>query len=146
MSFCFVMIRRPPRSPRTDTLFPYTTLFRSRAIRAAAPRPRAAAPPKLHTCPTRARTRAAPGADRTRCSWQLPQEAVEQRGDLVGVGEERRVAAVFDDRERRIRRGVRRRAHRARVDQAIATPGDPQARHGEPGQHRSEEHTSELQS
>src|SRR3546814_18184838 len=24
------MIRRPPRSPRTDTLFPYTTLFRSR--------------------------------------------------------------------------------------------------------------------
>src|SRR3546814_5979791 len=24
-----LMIRRPPRSPRTDTLFPYTTLFRS---------------------------------------------------------------------------------------------------------------------
>src|SRR3546814_19731686 len=28
------MIRRPPRSTRTDTLFPYTTLFRSRAGRA----------------------------------------------------------------------------------------------------------------
>src|SRR3546814_5388514 len=29
--FCFfLMIRRPPRSTRTDTLFPYTTLFRSR--------------------------------------------------------------------------------------------------------------------
>src|SRR3546814_2033497 len=27
------MIRRPPRSTRTDTLFPYTTLFRSRAKR-----------------------------------------------------------------------------------------------------------------
>src|SRR3546814_7536851 len=26
------MIRRPPRSTRTDTLFPYTTLFRSRAV------------------------------------------------------------------------------------------------------------------
>src|SRR3546814_20514842 len=26
------MIRRPPRSTRTDTLFPYTTLFRSAAI------------------------------------------------------------------------------------------------------------------
>src|SRR3546814_3207524 len=26
------MIRRPPRSTRTDTLFPYTTLFRSVAI------------------------------------------------------------------------------------------------------------------
>src|SRR3546814_12891416 len=28
--FFFLMIRRPPRSTRTDTLFPYTTLFRSR--------------------------------------------------------------------------------------------------------------------
>src|SRR3546814_5192573 len=37
--FFFFMIRLPPRSTRTDTLFPYTTLFRSR------PRPLAAAPP-----------------------------------------------------------------------------------------------------
>src|SRR3546814_1229294 len=31
MIYCvfFLMIRRPPRSTRTDTLFPYTTLFRS---------------------------------------------------------------------------------------------------------------------
>src|SRR3546814_18081540 len=31
MLYCFflLMIRRPPRSTRTDTLFPYTTLFRS---------------------------------------------------------------------------------------------------------------------
>src|SRR3546814_2881692 len=28
-SLFFLMIRRPPRSTRTDTLFPYTTLFRS---------------------------------------------------------------------------------------------------------------------
>src|SRR3546814_9313973 len=28
----FLMIRRPPRSTRTDTLFPYTTLFRSQFI------------------------------------------------------------------------------------------------------------------
>src|SRR3546814_13358670 len=28
-AFFFLMIRRPPRSTRTDTLFPYTTLFRS---------------------------------------------------------------------------------------------------------------------
>src|SRR3546814_16238778 len=27
--FVFLMIRRPPRSTRTDTLFPYTALFRS---------------------------------------------------------------------------------------------------------------------
>src|SRR3546814_14253640 len=31
--FC-LMIRRPPRSTRTDTLFPYTTLFRSRQAKA----------------------------------------------------------------------------------------------------------------
>src|SRR3546814_8461358 len=31
-SFFVLMIRRPPRSTRTDTLFPYTTLFRSHAF------------------------------------------------------------------------------------------------------------------
>src|SRR3546814_8132609 len=31
------MIRRPPRSTRTDTLFPYTTLFRSVAVAGRAP-------------------------------------------------------------------------------------------------------------
>src|SRR3546814_969854 len=39
------MIRRPPRSTRTDTLFPYTTLFRSRLgdakVRPFADHPRA---------------------------------------------------------------------------------------------------------
>src|SRR3546814_10274574 len=46
VSFCtvlfFVMIRRPPRSTRTDTLFPYTTLFRSPAPARAPPTPREA--------------------------------------------------------------------------------------------------------
>src|SRR3546814_15757339 len=36
------MIRRPPRSTRSDTLFPYTTLFRSRLPRAEARRGAAA--------------------------------------------------------------------------------------------------------
>src|SRR3546814_12683604 len=30
--FFFLIIRRPPRSTRTDTLFPYTTLFRSAVL------------------------------------------------------------------------------------------------------------------
>src|SRR3546814_19951195 len=30
--FFFLMIRRPPRTTRTDTLFPYTTLFRSLGV------------------------------------------------------------------------------------------------------------------
>src|SRR3546814_17863998 len=32
-SICIFMVRRPPRSTRTDTLFPYTTLCRSPAER-----------------------------------------------------------------------------------------------------------------
>src|SRR3546814_15753784 len=35
--FFFLMIRRPPRSTLTDTLFPYTTLFRSEDAAAARP-------------------------------------------------------------------------------------------------------------
>src|SRR3546814_6549949 len=44
MSFFFLMIRRPPRSTRTDTLFPYTTLFRSHraSVRPGSPAPRPA--------------------------------------------------------------------------------------------------------
>src|SRR3546814_9714468 len=34
--FFFLMIRRPPRSTRTDTLLPYTTLFRSADVAVAA--------------------------------------------------------------------------------------------------------------
>src|SRR3546814_18237518 len=34
--FFLLMIRRPPRSTRTDTLFPYTTLFRSLSVPEAA--------------------------------------------------------------------------------------------------------------
>src|SRR3546814_18527681 len=40
--FFFLTIRRPPRSTRTDTLFPYTTLFRSDAGTTALERPREA--------------------------------------------------------------------------------------------------------
>src|SRR3546814_9575610 len=54
----FLMLRRPPRSTRTDTLFPYTTLFRSverrlhvamrwrlRVERRQTPQPRFVSPP-----------------------------------------------------------------------------------------------------
>src|SRR3546814_1332708 len=49
------MIRRPPRSTRTDTLFPYTTLFRSPryAFEGRVQRRRARVQPRLH--PHRAR-------------------------------------------------------------------------------------------
>src|SRR3546814_11699241 len=35
--FFFLMIRRPPRSTRTDTLFPYATLFRSASLQGFIP-------------------------------------------------------------------------------------------------------------
>src|SRR3546814_12494395 len=38
--FCVLRIRRPPKSPRTHTLFPYTTLFRSQRSRVRMPRVR----------------------------------------------------------------------------------------------------------
>src|SRR3546814_18398305 len=43
LGFFFLMIRRPPRSTRTDTLFPYTTLVRSRGD------PQTARPHRLRT-------------------------------------------------------------------------------------------------
>src|SRR3546814_13456487 len=45
--FFFLMIRRPPRSTRTDTLFPYTTLFRSVRVEVAI-RALAHAPGQVH--------------------------------------------------------------------------------------------------
>src|SRR3546814_3885998 len=57
--FFFLMIRRPPRSTRTDTLFPYTTLFRSTHPRC---RPAAAAG---DGCEFRRRDRAALGLVRS---------------------------------------------------------------------------------
>src|SRR3546814_2767145 len=45
MLYFFLMIRRPPRSTRTNTLFPYTTLFRSKLVAVRAMAPVAAIPP-----------------------------------------------------------------------------------------------------
>src|SRR3546814_14809396 len=47
MVIFFLMIRRPPRSTRTDTLFPYTTLFRSSGALAGSRHRRGRRPPRL---------------------------------------------------------------------------------------------------
>src|SRR3546814_6340209 len=49
------MIRRPPRFTRTDPLFPYTTLFRSVAVRAIPRWCAARAPPRRRRSPWRGR-------------------------------------------------------------------------------------------
>src|SRR3546814_14750457 len=67
------MIRRPPRSTRTDTPFPYTTLFRSSRNTVArwAAKRRAGHNPQA---PDRQQTRAAWKApSRRRCAWYLSQ-------------------------------------------------------------------------
>src|SRR3546814_10808526 len=66
------MIRRPPRSTRTDTLFPYTTLFRSAEAAAR---------------PGRSRGRAAAGTgrdDRGATPHRAAGEAHPRAGEPVG--------------------------------------------------------------
>src|SRR3546814_21082347 len=55
----FLIVRRPPRSTRTDTLFPYTTLFRSR------PAPREYSSRKYKVTPMEATSRAVIAASTT---------------------------------------------------------------------------------
>src|SRR3546814_10990918 len=80
------MIRRPPRSTRTDTLFPYTTLFRSfAAARADLPELRleVVVPRHGHTSRTipsvRQHAEAAPA-----CGWQGVSIAMQGINDLRG--------------------------------------------------------------
>src|SRR3546814_3484221 len=111
------MIRRPPRSTRTDTLFPYTTLFRSGADPAAG---------AVH--PDRSlRQRLRQGSDR----------AVEAR--MVAIGPDRDEA-----RRRRAEVGDR---FALLSDAALPRILAAHARQGAVRRYvRSAEHTSELQS
>src|SRR3546814_18253741 len=78
----FCMIRRPPRSTRTDTLFPYTTLFRSAD---AAPAPHRALTEQVEisvaTGKVRVVTIALRELPRHRQLAQRPQQRV-----VVGIG------------------------------------------------------------
>src|SRR3546814_13092672 len=101
--FFFLMIRRPPRSTRTDTLFPYTTLFRSRDARAAGEKSaRTGGGGSVGAC------RAVPGLD--------PQQV--QRPALVAVIE-RIVDAVEDLHPAAQRFGVALQRLGARPDQRL---------------------------
>src|SRR3546814_10556927 len=112
----FLMIRRPPRSTRTDTLFPYTTLFRSpRPIRREA----ASAAASVTRTVSRARLR----------SIELEGEL---EGDLAcGIGTSFGWGLEIDDPEQ-----PRLFDHGRQSGDAGDGPLDL----------RSEEHTSELQS
>src|SRR3546814_5401928 len=118
------MIRRPPRSTRTDTLFPYTTLFRSRRRAAAAVRAHRGQWLRFHA--DRPPPRAAL-ADRTgpaRSGRDRCRIAAAPGGTRVGHG---RLDAV------RARRGDRPYLRARALDRDIAKS-------------RSEQHTTEHQS
>src|SRR3546814_4342329 len=119
--FFFLMIRRPPRSTRTDTLFPYTTLFRS------LPRRRADELAGLQVLEIVVRDRR------------------DRKDDCRGeqrIGDERRrigFAMVAPKEEEQHQRGG---DHREDAD-----PRNRAVRRADQSRHiRSEEHTSELQS
>src|SRR3546814_17813031 len=90
----FLMIRRPPRSTRTDTLFPYTTLFRSEVLF----HDRRGVDENLPTClqvvvqPARQRLQA------------LLDEIVIVR--VAGIDGNRRAVAALEEREWVLRRPV----------------------------------------
>src|SRR3546814_8043861 len=114
--FCVLMIRRPPRSTRTDTLFPYTTLFRS--------------------------------LDDLRRAFIAivdMRDRLRPAREFMGVGRAHRHRQVGDTR----RLGARNIAER-RSDEAVIFGIEigRRQRQVEPVDraHRSEEHTSELQS
>src|SRR3546814_7941909 len=117
------MIRRPPRSTRTDTLFPYTTLFRSLGVQ------RPALDVDRVEREQRARQRNA-ALDHRR-ELQLVAGPALVRGQRPRRGLEVEVVVLQ-------RRTVRVR-HRNRQHELPLLPGVAHQR-------RSEEHTSELQS
>src|SRR3546814_4470132 len=125
------MIRRPPRPTRTDTLFPYTTLFRSPQLEELRREPARAARP-----PHRRRRDAAGGRRLPRLLHAPGRQPVHQfrRDGPVGgypaAGGGAAGRAALRLRRRRAARRVRQVLRRLRRHRPC----------------RSEEHTSELQS
>src|SRR3546814_3146328 len=155
------MIRRPPRAKRTDTLFPYTTLFRSRPQRLAAvenagaldeiPELADVARPVVpHQQRKRGFVEAAFGV-----GGHVTLKMADERGDVLdAIGEagnlehdhaeaEEQVFAEFavGDRSAKI---LMRRRDDAHIDLAHLAAADADDR--PVFEHRSEAHTSELQS
>src|SRR3546814_8913056 len=98
--FFFLMIRRPPRSTRTDTLFPYTTLFRSarparrkragqqprRAARAGTLRSRCRRLHRRARCRTQTARRRRPARAGTHADRDLADRAVQIAGRRLECG------------------------------------------------------------
>src|SRR3546814_6300656 len=134
------MIRRPPRSTRTDTLFPYTTLFRSRALL----RPRESQKIAAEAAPTRFFSSAHPIL--WLCGYSAPLSGQPDgipEGVVADAGGEAGADRVQDD----VARGFKQVLVAADGMVVVAGGPDPAERRMLLAQDaRSEEHTSELQS
>src|SRR3546814_2065586 len=124
------MIRRPPRSTRTDTLFPYTTLFRS----AYGPRDQAG----FHQHWLIARRE----GDTTPFHAYAPTAALATAGRMAAAGDDPASPLADIDHALRVDPAAYAAqltglARHLRVETVSGAPG---------GVERSEEHTSELQS
>src|SRR3546814_6192701 len=126
------MIRRPPRSTRTDTLFPYTTLFRSTQI---------------------ARRLALPAQGSVQVEPGRPGGRLADPGRLVAVEQDRlrqaaRPSAVAGHRRHPGEQhgGVQRAAGSRHRATDAGWQGDLEGYRHQRRRLSSEEHTSELQS
>src|SRR3546814_9073916 len=144
--FClifFLMIRRPPRSTRTDTLFPYTTLFRSIGDRDgdgdALPRPdRRLRQDRRAEVELRVAEPEAEGPERGRFVEQI----AAMRARLVIV-EDRELTDVARDGDGQLAAGIDAPEQRVGDGIALLLAGVP-CFEDRGGPCRSEEHTSEL--
>src|SRR3546814_8334460 len=129
----FLMIRRPPRSTRTDTLFPYTTLFRSCATTLRYSARWAARMPAALPLPRDARVLVAAGTDEGQCALRTARfvTAMPTRG-VIDFYYAHAGASGFSAE------------HRA--DDDMNTLHGTRGRAAAAYAVRSEEHTSELQS
>src|SRR3546814_2989087 len=147
------MIRRPPRSTRTDTLFPYTTLFRSPAGADEDRGERAAEGERqgLQGAPREAerRDQDAGGEDRRTDSPMAGREGqAGRRAEAEGAARPGAQRAGDRPAQRRPEPGQRAEVRRDSRNGAAARRGQGGTgkSHTERGGDKSEEHTSELQS
>src|SRR3546814_15623455 len=92
------MIRLPPRSTRTDTLFPYTTLFRSSVLgRRGDPADRGWLCRARRRCAGRAGGEEARGGEAGKMSWSTPVVTVEPASEPITIEQARRQVRLAAD-------------------------------------------------
>src|SRR3546814_16143718 len=125
--FCFLMIQRPPRSTRTDTLFPYTTLFRStmtwlrRSISSSSSRAaaRAAASRRSPRSPASMPTAITPSPTSHPIGFMPPPPFDHRQGDQKSVVSGKSVSVRVDLGGRRNIKQQRKREQKKKYNRSV---------------------------